>query len=262
MRDLSLFQTLVHNSIREILLSASDLLWPPDCVVCHGRSRREELVCPECRARFVSAAGWRCPLCEVLLPPDNEPCPICGPSTTPILADFSAWWFTPAPREAVHTLKYLDRPELGPYLGNLLGEAMMGRGEVPADMIIGIPLHRTRRRERGYNQSQELASGLAARVGLPCRNDLLRRIRATRSQTLLTPSQRAANVAGAFAVADPAQIKGRRILLVDDVMTTGATLRAAAEALAQAGAGEIRSVTVCKAGRPPSAMPPVTEAEF
>jgi ComF family protein len=111
-----------------------------------------------------------------------------------------------------------------------------------ADMVIPVPLHASRRRERGYNQAELLARAFAASQGLPVRTDLLVRARPTEAQTHLSRAERLLNVAGACALSDPTAAKsvaGRRILLVDDMTTTGSTFDAAAEPLRDAGAASV-----------------------
>lgn len=138
-----------------------------------------------------------------------------------------------------HQLKYGDRPTLGVALGRLLGQAVAeASGGGRYDAVVPVPLARVRRLERGYNQSAALGEGVAAVLpgAPPVAEPLLVRTRRTRSQTTLSRSRRWANVDGAFEVPDPAAVQGRRLLLVDDVLTTGATVAAAARPLVDAGA--------------------------
>jgi ComF family protein len=122
--------------------------------------------------------------------------------------------------------------------------------EAPAlealDAIVPVPLHRTRRLERGYNQSAALARGLAEHLDAPCRPAWLTRPRPTRSQTHLSRRERWQNVAGAFDVPQPLP-NGCALLLVDDVLTTGATVTAAARVLRRAGAGSVHLATLAMA---------------
>ena len=113
------------------------------------------------------------------------------------------------------------------------------------DRIVPVPLHRQRRLERGYNQSERLAAGLAAVLELPVEAERLTRPRPTRSQTALSKPERWRNVEAAFAVPDPGGVGGQRVLLVDDVLTTGATAVAAARALRSAGAVVDLAVLAC-----------------
>jgi len=147
----------------------------------------------------------------------------------------TSWaWFTADGllQHLVHALKYHNRPEIGTWLGTRLGEQLMAAGWAhDTHMVIPVPLHPTRQATRGYNQSSIIAASLAAAMQLPTGNDHLHRIRKTDSQTQKTRTERAENMAGAFEVRDAAHIAGRHILLIDDVLTTGATLEACALAL-------------------------------
>jgi ComF family protein len=145
-------------------------------------------------------------------------------------------------REAVHALKYHGRHGVAATLAALLAPAiapLLHEG----DLLVPVPLHPTRERARGYNQSAILASELQYLLPVKVAPAALRRTRATADQTALSAVQRAANVRGAFTAQADA-VSGRRIWLVDDVCTTGATLRASAQALRAAGAREVRGAVV------------------
>ena len=154
-------------------------------------------------------------------------------------------------RAVLHAFKYDGRRSLATPLGRLLREA--GRDVLEgADAVVPVPLHPWKRLRRGFNQSADLARTL----GVPVR-PALRRSRATRTQAGLTPRQRRRNVAGAFTLAEwPWRVSVERqlLVLVDDVMTTGATLDACARVLKQAGAKEVRTLTLARA------LPPVSDA--
>ena len=143
-------------------------------------------------------------------------------------------------------LKYGNRPSYGIDLGMLCGRGMQSlfqRREVP-DCIVPIPLHRTRFLERGYNQSNTLARGIGKIITVPVLDNLLIRSRATRTQTGLNTRERQDNVAAAFSIGLPNEAVGKHVLLVDDVLTTGATLCAAAEVLHEAGVQKISFATL------------------
>lgn len=132
-----------------------------------------------------------------------------------------------------HALKYGGQPDLGLPIGALMAQGWQGRG---IDCVLPVPLSRPRLLERGYNQSDALATGVGAALDVPVDSVSLHRSRPTRTQTRLSASERWENVSGAFVVASSSELTGTRILLVDDVLTTGATLTAAAQALVEAGA--------------------------
>jgi ComF family protein len=119
----------------------------------------------------------------------------------------------------------------------------------PADILIPVPLYRWRRWRRGFNQAEALAKELSHLSGTPWSNKVLRRTRPTRPQVGLSQRERRLNLAGAFAVSSPRLVSGRRVLLVDDVMTTGATLDACARALKSAGATWVAGLTAARAKR-------------
>lgn len=160
---------------------------------------------------------------------------------------------------AVRALKYRGATRVSRWLGRSLARQVAESGWRP-ELVCGVPLHPVRTRQRGYNQAALLACHLAAVLAVPCA-DALARTRATPPQARLRRSQRAANVAGAFR-AHPALVAGRRVLLVDDVLTTGATVRACRSALLAAGAREVRVAVVARAesGRSSDAAGPAVSA--
>lgn len=151
-------------------------------------------------------------------------------------------------RDLVHGLKYRDRTDLAPMMARWMLRA--GDGYVEAcDAIVPVPLHARRLLSRRFNQSAELARALAKAAGKPMLSDALQRVKPTRRQVGLSARRRAANVRGAFRVKKGriAAVKGRHILLVDDVYTTGATVSAATKALRRAGAAEVTVLTFAMA---------------
>lgn len=161
-------------------------------------------------------------------------------------------------RGAIHALKYGGLRPMAHRLGAMLAEAI-GKleGEAPFEMlVVPVPLHRAKRRQRGFNQARLLAAGAVAalrkqdpRWRLRLASRTLLRQRATETQAGLTPHQRRQNLRGAFAVADPDAVRAKKILLIDDILTTGATASAAALALRRAGAEAVWVVTLARAHR-------------
>jgi ComF family protein len=158
--------------------------------------------------------------------------------------DLTVLWYvddTSALRTLIHRLKYGGAWRIGTELGECLGRALHGTVAGTADLIIPVPLHRSKFRERGFNQSAHIAKGIAAVTGQTLCEHALARVRWTPSQTTLGFVERRANMPGAFRISprERAEVNGKEILLVDDVVTTGATLHACAAELKRAGASAI-----------------------
>jgi ComF family protein len=161
-------------------------------------------------------------------------------------------------RAAIHALKYDRMHPAARRLGQMLAQAISSlAAEAPAEMlVVPVPLHRTRYAERGFNQARSLASHALNALHithphwqLTLASTTLMRLRATESQAGLTPGKRRKNVRGAFVVSDPSSVADKHILLIDDVLTTGATARAAARALKNAGAASVWVATLARARR-------------
>ena len=220
--------------VQELGQGLLDVVYPPRCLGCGRRPESPQLpLCPRC-VRSLERAP------EMGVAARLDRLPVGGGVFEGALA---LWVFDKGGTlQAVqHALKYQNRPRYGVPLGRLMGEAFADRHPVP-DGVVPVPLHRTRRLERGYNQSRTLAEGTAEALDCPARPELLARPKPTRSQTGLSREDRWRNVRDCFA-ADPAAADGRW-LLVDDVLTTGATAVAAGQTLAEAGADDLYLMTL------------------
>jgi len=162
-------------------------------------------------------------------------CHRCTGRETPLRAVLARYAFEGPLRAAVLAFKYRGRTRLLPFLTSTLEAALQTR-PLTVDLAVPVPLHAERLRTRGFNQAELLARSLASAHGWALDTSALVRIRETRQQTELPARDRLRNVAGAFAVAAPAAVASKRVLLIDDVCTTGATLTACAAPLLEAGA--------------------------
>jgi ComF family protein len=196
-------------------------------------------------------APERCAGCDLPAPPAAVFCPACAPllepppvSQRPPGLAASAYLYVGPLADGIKRLKYGHRTELGAGLGALLAEAALPYAGM-VDCVIALPLHPTRLRDRGFNQSVLLARPVARALGADLDLTSLRRVRPTRDQASLQRAQRVDNLRGAFAVVGRSQ-RGRA-LLIDDVRTTGATLAAAAACLLEAGFAEVRTLALARA---------------
>ncbi len=197
---------------------ALDLAFPPQCASC---KRVGSVLCGACFAQLRPAT----------------PLP-CRQGWSALQGLVAVNTYQGPLRDCIHALKYDGVTRLAEPLGALLGHTYLTYG-MQADILVSVPLHSERHRQRGYNHAHLLASVCASTIGVPLREDVLVRSRATNAQVGLNAYDRRQNVAGAFSITTQnatAHIYGRRIIIVDDVCTTGATLDACAATLFQAGA--------------------------
>jgi ComF family protein len=239
MSPLSSFRRQIQQAMR----GAADLIMPPVCLYCRKPLAEHDCLCGTCwrEVKFI-----RHPLCDVLgipLPFDIGPGAIsAGAAADPPAYDRAraVAHFDGVMRDLVHQLKYGDNH----IARRLFGRWLLETGTdlfSDADLMVPVPLYRWRLLKRRFNQSAELCRELSRLTGLAWDPMILKRTRQTISQVGLTHDQRRRNVQGAFAVADGrnAAIDGRSILLIDDVITTGATVGACARALKKAGAARV-----------------------
>ena len=237
-------------SIRSAVRGIADVLLPPVCAVCGRESATpdEALVCGVCWARLQLLPHPQCERCGH--PCTELPCHWCALLPPYVRSARSVCWMPDATAgPIVHALKYTGWYRLAGELAQ-----RMTRLAWPADVltercgIVPVPLSDTRVRERGFNQCRLLADALAPQWKLPVYDRILRRTAQTRAQARLTPEQRLHNVAHAFRVTDlPPELDGSHLVLVDDVITTSATLNACAAALFESGVRAVSYVTFGRA---------------
>jgi len=223
------------------------------CQICErARARvKEGLVCGACRAEVRFVEPPFCGRCG--LPFDGAfsgefECANCREMDLKFDFAQSVARANEMLRDVIHRYKYQRQLWFEPFLGGLLLEGAGERMADPAwEALVPVPLHPVRLREREFNQAERLGRWVGDRIGKPLEAGLLRRVRPTTTQTALTRPQRLANMRRAFAVRRPEAVAGRSFILVDDVMTTGATTSACAAALKGAGAARVGVWTVARA---------------
>ena len=226
-------------SLRPLL----DLIFPPRCVSC---GRLGAHLCESCLAQARPIGPDICIRCGNPLT-QRGLCHRCHHDPPdPIRAIRGVFFYQGPIAQGIRSLKYRGVQPLAPILAEPLVDYIRQHPS-PIDGLVPVPLHPQRLAERGFNQSELLASHISQILDIPLRTDLLERIRHTPPQARLNRTQRLRNTAGAFAPRPGAKLQGETLLIIDDVATTGATLRACAEPLKQLGAGDIWALTVARA---------------
>ncbi|MDW7739176.1 MAG: ComF family protein [Bacillota bacterium] len=223
-----------HNSLKkkwtEKLL---ELIFPERCLFCHAISPSEEWqpFCHSCRKSY-SSLGIICPVCESI-DLGVKQCK-CGSPAESIKKLFALSGYEGKWRLLLHDLKYKKKKHLARPLGNLLGYELLKKNFMRADFLAPVPLHHRREKDRGFNQSALIAGYAAKALNTPC-IPLLSRLKDTVSQTTITRYERRSNVRGAFECIDQS-CKGKKVLLIDDIYSTGSTMNEAARTLRKSGA--------------------------
>lgn len=223
-----------NSTFNGILEDFISLFYPSYCRGCFkSLVKGEDLVCTDCLLEM--------PKTDYHLYPDN---PFYHKLRGRLLVKhvMTLYKFVKESRvqQLLHALKYKQQPELGQMLGRIYGQDLVEANfKNSFDLIIPVPLHRSRRSIRGYNQSDEFGKGLSQILQVPCDDTCMMRMAKTETQTRKTKLNRWENVSQIFQVVNPRPIAEKRILLVDDVITTGATLEACGQALLDAGCSEL-----------------------
>lgn len=240
--------------MKRILPALLDFLFPPLCHICRSfiTDAGQIHICPSCREQLPLVMSPCCTVCGVPFAGagSNHICGRCLKDPPCFDAACSQLLYEGAARDLLHRFKYQYKTHLRRPLALLALEGLTGiiQRQQP-DMIVPVPLHRSRLRSRGFNQAVLLGSVFSTRLALPMLVDGLVRIRWTEPQIELSADQRRSNVKGAFSCARSADINGKRVLLLDDVMTTGSTVDECAKELKKSGASYILVATVARAAR-------------
>lgn len=230
---------------------ALHILLPRTCFCCGKDMAKDDgnLLCPVCLADLKPIDGPFCLRCGLPLKDGGAHCYNCrGAKTAAYKCSMirSSLQFTRAARALVHAFKYERYVNIAPFFVALMHKTYLKNPEyLEADMFVPVPIHKSRLKERGFNQSALLAEGLAALSGVPCLDILSRDVK-TKTQTSLDKKGRLENIKGAFSCKDKKQIKGKAVILIDDVCTTGATLEECARVLKESGAREVLALSALR----------------
>ena len=216
-----------------------DWIYPPACASCGTPGFR---LCADCLGKIKFIRGMRCITCGEPLRSSTERCTACQVSPPVYTAMRNLGIYEGVIRDCIHAIKYEHNQGLGEVFTDLLAGLVSEAGWTP-DLVMPVPLSARRAGERGYNQADCLARPLAAHLSVRYHPFGLVRIRDTPSQVGLSGEARRRNVAGAFN-AIPEVVVGQRVLIVDDVMTTGSTMEACAKALREAGTEVVYGLTL------------------
>ncbi len=232
----------MNPSLTEILFDFISLFFP---VYCHA-----------CGESLVKGESTICSTCKLELPFTDHYADVENALwkrlhyRVPITYAMALFKFNKSGRvqKLMHALKYRNHPEIGIVLGKLLAEKLkVITAEDPVQLIIPIPLFSTKKRSRGYNQSAMLAEGISLKLGVPFSDDVIERLVNTQTQTRKTRLKRWENVETVFTMKDLEIVKGKHILLVDDVITTGATVEACANVLLTTGCRKLSIACIAEA---------------
>jgi len=240
------FPAGLRRSLGSLVRAFADFVFPPICCGCDDEAE-QGLVCDSCRLLLFTSELDVCPNCGRAC---VERCSRCGGALS--LSRVRALGFYAEPfRGLIHALKYREKTRLAELLGRALAVLTSQDTELrQADLICAVPLHPARRRERGYNQSELLARRVSAETGIAFADALLRKSNTPSQTSRSSIAHRRKNVKGAFRAKPGIAVNGARVVLVDDVMTSGATLDEAAQTLLGAGAADVMGLVVAAAGDP------------
>ena len=229
----------ISKSLLNICTNINHFLLSQDCLLC-GTSSGQELLCDACFTHLPYHVGHQCPVCA-LPSPDSCVCGKCLRNKPFFDGTFAPLRYEFPIDAIVHALKYGNKLAIAPLLGQLIIDSVHALPK--PDVLIPMPLHVDRLRQRGFNQSSEIANRISRQLNIPVSHGC-QRIRATSSQASLSLEERAANLKGAFQCDDT--VKGLRVAVVDDVMTSGSTLNELSRTLKKQGAMEVSAWVVAR----------------
>ena len=227
-----------------------DILFPPQCLSCENAPKEGSPFCDDCAARITFIGDALCPVCGIpyhTAGADRHLCGDCITAPPPFSVARACGIYESALMDAIHRFKYGDNPAVGNALGDIMASRSYDSLDIAGfDVIMPVPLHPSKLRRRGFNQALVLARRIARKYRLPIDFMSLRRTKPTPAQVDLSGTERRNNVRGAFVVNRKRSVEGRRVLLVDDVYTTGSTVKECARTLMRAKASDVSVLTLAR----------------
>ena len=235
----------------DLLQAALALFYPPTCEGCGGDVPPNQYLCADCQSRAPRIVAPFCARCSEPFSGAIEgpfSCSNCADQKLHFQAAVAGYQARGIVRRLIHEFKYHQRLYLRYVIADWLAVVLQDPrlSSRAFDVIVPVPLHPAKRRERGFNQAALLAGSLSSRIGVPVR-PVLQRIRYTKTQTAFDRAERLENLRNAFRLRGGADVRGLQVLLVDDVLTTGSTLSECARVLKRAGASSIYAATAARA---------------
>jgi ComF family protein len=221
-----------------------DLIFPPVCFSCRTRIS-EGIICDSCRKQLVWLKNV-CDYCGAAL--RGSECSVCSREEFAFDKARSVFPFNQVIQSFIHNLKYEEMKKVADFLGNLAVEYCIDTQPFPkVDIIAPVPLHKVKKRQRGYNQSELLTYKIATALGITHIPDLIIRTRFTQTQTQLGRKQRQNNVKGAFKLNSRYNVRNMNVLILDDVFTTGSTLNSVSQVLKEEMVSKVFALTLARA---------------
>ncbi len=238
-------------SVKRLLNDVCDIIFPPQCLSCaENNLPAEGIFCSSCLEKIRLITGSLCPICGIPFlnsPAESHICGNCLENRPYYTQARSMASFETIIMDAIHKFKYGRNITIGNSLGSCMADFSFPDFDYSKySLLIPVPLHIKRLRERGFNQSLLLAQKLGKKYRLPVSFSLLKRRKFTLTQTGLNKKERGKNIKGAFAVLDRQKVSGKNIILIDDVYTTGATINECAKVLLKAGAEQVAVLTLAR----------------
>ena len=222
-----------------------NLLFPQVCLNCNERLQSAGIICSSCEQKFSELEH----ICEVCGSPNqNYKCKVCGKIEFYFDKARSVFKLNNLLRNLIHNFKYEEFTKIGRYLGcKAVSYLQQEKPFAKIDYIIPVPLHKVKKRKRGFNQAKIISDVIAKNLKLQYKQDILQRQKFTKTQTKLSRQERKQNVRKAFSVKYPELIRNKNILVVDDVFTTGSTVNSIAETLKKCNVNRVFVLTIARA---------------